>query len=182
VKDDMREFLRQVAAVVDKRLNGQQSPLVLATVAANVPLWKDASRYPHLLDGFVGGSPDHRTPQELFTSSWPLVEPTLARRRELFRRRLDAAEGSRVSVGLKNIVPAAIGGRIDALFVDCTQSRWGRYDAANHAAVVHDQRQEGDQDLVELAAVETLRHRGEVFALDRAGASSGDAAQALLRF
>jgi hypothetical protein len=181
-KENMREFLRQVAAAVDRRLTGEQSPLVLATVGSNVPLWRDVSRYSHLHSDFVAGSPDHLSPHELHAKVWPLVEPALARRQELFRRRMNEADGRRVSCGLKNVVPAAIGGRIDALFLDCTQSRWGRYDAANHAAIVHDQRQPGDQDLVELAAVETLRHSGEVFPLTAATREGAEAAQALLRF
>jgi hypothetical protein len=182
IKQDVREYFRQVAAVVEKRLNGEKAPLILATDLVNVPLWREVSRYPNLLDEFVAGGPDYLTPHELHLKAWPLAKPALARRREMFRRRLAQAEGSRVAVGLATIVPAAIGGRVEALFLDCRRSRFGRYDAANHSAVVHAQRQPGDIDLVELAAVETLRHKGDVFAREPGQDVDEVAAEALLRF
>jgi hypothetical protein len=181
-KEDLRQFLQQVASVVDRRLMGERVPLVVATVAATLPLWREISRYSYLADGFVAGNPDHLTPSELHAKSWLVAEPAVARRRDWLQQRLNKAEGTRVSAGLRQIVPAAIAGRIDALFLDCTSSRWGRYDAESHSAVIHAAREPGDQDLVELAAVETLRHRGEVIAVPHNNGKSGAEAEALLRF
>jgi hypothetical protein len=182
IKEDLRQFLWQVAPVVDRRLKDEQAPLLLATVEATVPLWRECSRHGHLLDDFIAGSPDHLTLQELHAKAWTIVQPALARRRELQERRLRSAGGAKTSFGIENIVPAAIGGRIDALFIDTSRSLWGRYDAANHRAEFHPQRQPGDQDLVELAAVETLKHRGEVFPLASNGSATAAKAEALLRF
>jgi hypothetical protein len=102
--------------------------------------------------------------------------------RRLSERRLLEAEGAKVASSLREIVPAAISGRISTLFIDCRRSRWGQYDAASHSVVLHQQREPGDQDLVELAAVETMRNGGEVFDLRPEHEGAGEAAEALLRF
>ena len=111
-----------------------------------------------------------------------MVQPALATGRRLSERRLLEVEGAKVASSLREIVPAAISGRISALFIDCHNSRWGRYDPANHSVVLHLQREPGDQDLVELAAVETMRNGGEVFDLQPEERGAGKTAEALLRF
>ena len=179
-KAELELFLRQVAAVVDQRLIEERAPLVLATVADHVPMWRAASCYEHLLCDFVAGCPDYLTPQELHAKAWPLVQPELDRDRDRLHRRLTHAQGN-VMFGLKQVVPAAAHGRIDTLFIDCTRPHWGRYDAERLDVELHDEPRTGDADLVELAAVETLRHRGHVYALTPETASAANA-EALLRY
>ena len=182
IKDAMREYLSRVAPILDKRLNDEHAPLVLATVEATVPMWNDASRYKFLIDEFVAGNPDHLSAAALHEKAWPLVQPALSSFRKLCERRLLDAEGAKVASSLRDIVPAAISGRIAALFIDCRRRRWGQYDATNHAVVLHSQRESGDRDLVELAAIETMKNGGDVFDLRPEEAGAAEPAQALLRF
>jgi Bacterial archaeo-eukaryotic release factor family 7 len=182
IKTDLREFLQRVAPAVERRLNGQHAPLVLATVEATAAMWREITGYKFLLDGFVAGNPDHLTPAELHAKAWPLVQPALAGQRRWCERRLIEAAGDKVTSDLREIVPAAIGGRVSALFVDCQRSRWGQYDPANHVAVLHAEREPGDENLVERAAVETMRHGGDVFDLRSEEGGAGESAEALLRF
>jgi len=179
-KDDVQLFLRRVATAVDKFLAGERAPLVLATGIDNVPLWREASKYLHLVDDFVSGNPHDLTRPQLHAKAWALAEPALRRRRQwLHDRLLNAQSAGKASLDLQTVVPAAVGGRVEALFIDCSLPRWGRYDPAHHRAEVHEQPQSGDEDLVERAAAETLRHCGEVYA---ANLGDGNAARALLRW
>jgi len=182
IKDDMRQFLRQVAAAVDKRLRNERAPLVLATVEPTVPMWREASDYKFQLDDFVGGNPDHLSPAELHAKAWPLVKPALGAYRKWCEQRMAQSHGAKLASSLREIVPAAVSGRVSALFIDCKRSRWGRYDPANNAVVLHKRREPGDQDLVELAAVETMRNGGDVFDLRPEEGGAGESAEALLRF
>jgi len=182
IKEDLRQFLRQLAPVVDKQLNGEHAPLVLATVEATVPLWREVSHYKFLLEDFIAGSPDHLTSAQLHAKAWPLVQPALAGHRQWCEKRLLEAEGAKVANSLRDIVPAAIMGRVSALFIDCRRSRWGHYDAANHTCVLHGDREPDDQDLVELAVIETVRQGGDVFDMRPEESGATEAANALLRF
>jgi hypothetical protein len=180
LKADLKSYLDLVARAVDRHLNSEKAPLVLATVEGNVPLWKSASRYRYLVDEVVAGNPDYLSLHELHAKAWAVAQPALARKREMAMKRLRQAEGSRVAVGLTQVVVAAMAGQIDTLFVDCRESRWGKYDPEQHAAELHWERQSGDVDLVELAVAQTLSHKGDVFAYQGNGAPGH--AEALLRF
>jgi len=185
-RSELDMYVRRVAAVVDRHLADVRAadgpaPLILATTAAMAPLWRTFSRYPHLLNDFIAGNPDYQKAPELHAKAWPLVQPALEREREQLHQRLENAHGAMMT-GLKHVIPAAIQGRIDTLFIDCTRPRWGRYDAEHLAVEVHDEPVPGDADLVELAAAETLRHRGNVFALAPNTGVRGETAEALLRY
>lgn len=91
---------------------------------------------------------------------------------------LNAQGAGKATFDLQSVVPTAVGGRIEALFVDCRRPRWGRYDPARHTTEVHNQPEPSDEDLIERAAAETLRYRGEVYA----SGAGGQAAAALLRW
>jgi release factor family 7 len=182
LKPELKFYCDTVARVVDRRLNGQRAPLVLAMVEPLVPIWRAASQYKYALDNFAAGNPDHLAPHELHAKTWPIVLPALARRRQIAWQRLQEAPGTKVSFGLERVVPAAIRAQIDSLFLDTTKTRWGRYKMEDESVEMHDQPQPGDQDLVELAAVETLKHKGEVFALQQSNGAAGEVAGALLRF
>jgi len=180
IKENLREFLRRLAPIVEQQLNGQSAPLVLATVEATVPLWREVSHYKFLLDDFIAGNPDHLTPAQLHAKAWPLVQPALAGHRKWCEQRLLEAEGAKVANSLRDIVPAAMMGRISALFIDTRRHRWGQYDAANNTCILHREREPDDQDLVELAVIETVRQGGDVF--DMRPEDTGVAEAALLRF
>ena len=180
-KSDLTIFLRQAAGAVDRCLAEQRAPLILATVAENVPHWRTLSRYQHLLDDFVAGNPDYEPLDQLHAKAWPLVRPALDRDRELSHQRLVHAHGN-VMFGLKHVIPAATSGRVDTLFIDCTRPRWGQFDPKHQAVELHDEPQPGDADLVELAAIETLRHRGQVYAMTSEDEKTWSTAEALLRY
>ena len=182
VKEDLRLFVREVAQAVDQRLQRESAPLILATVAATVPIWQDTSNYPYTLDEFVNGSPDHLTPADLHAKAWPLVQPALLAERQDLYNRIHEKENPRATFGLPVVITAAIRGQVDSLFLDCSRPWWGTYDAENDTVFVHPQPLPGDADLVEMAAVETLRHGGRVFAMTADRVDPEAAAEALLRY
>jgi hypothetical protein len=182
IKDDLRLFVREVAAAVDRQLRAESAPLILATVAATVPIWQETSRYAYTLDEFVSGNPDYLTPAELHAKAWPLVEPALKAEREELYTRIHEKENPRASFGLPVVITAAMRGQVDSLFLDCSRPWWGMYDAASDTVFVHPLPQPGDADLVEMAAVETLRHGGRVFAMSAGRSDPEAAAEALLRY
>ena len=74
-------------------------------------------------------------------------------------------DGSKASGDLKEIVPAAVFGRVDTLFLPKGKQVWGRYDAEQNTVILHDQHQSGDECLLDLAAVHTYLNGGTVYVL-----------------
>jgi hypothetical protein len=78
---------------------------------------------------------------------------------------LAGADSDRASADLAEILPAAHFGRVGVLFVATGVQRWGSFDRQSNALEVHEQHEPGDEDLLDVAAVQTLLQGGTIYAV-----------------
>lgn len=163
----VERFLRKVDDGLWEILRRERAPLVLAGVDYLLPIFRKVTRYRHVLEEGIEGSPSELRPDELHGRAWPLVEPVFAREledaRALFAERAGRGEGATDEV--REVVLAALDGRVESLFVAVGEQRWGTFDEVAREVAEHDERRPGDEDLLDRAAVLTLATSGEVFAL-----------------
>jgi hypothetical protein len=182
-KDDLLRYFQQINRGLRELLAEEKAPLVLAADAALMPLYLQASTYPHLLASGVEGNPDRLSPRELHTRAWPLVCPSFRqdRDRALARYRQLAGTG-RTAQTLEQIAPAACAGGIETLFVARGRQCWGKFLAEEMRAQVHDLRAPRDEDLLNLVVVHALRHRCRVYAVEPEAMPDGVPAAAVYHF
>jgi hypothetical protein len=182
-KEDLTHFFRQVDAAVYPALRGERAPLLLACVDSHVPLYRAVNSYPYLLDEHISGNFDHVSNSELHARAWPLVEPLLDQARQdcqqKFARVSDHGQGSS---DLRAVLPAVWQGRVEALFVDRATQRWGKFDDVQGRLAIHECFERGDDDLLDLAATETLLHGGKVFLVPREQMPAPDSVAAVYRY
>ncbi len=77
------------------------------------------------------------------------------------------AATERASNDVREVIPAAYDGRIESLFVTSDQEQWGTFDPVTHIMHVHRVAKFRDEDLLDLAATQTLLHGGSVYAVER---------------
>ncbi len=82
----------------------------------------------------------------------------------------------------REVVIAAMEGRIATLFVNPCRLQWGVVDQAQQQIDVHGAFEPGDEDLLEVAAAETLRRGGEVYATDEDEFPGSESVAALFRY
>jgi hypothetical protein len=183
-KDDLTQFFRQVDAALHPVLRGDTRPLVLAGARYLMPIYRKVTTYPHVAEEEFEGNCDYLTPYQIHQKAWPLVEPrfraegeaaALAQYREL-------AGTSRASHNLRQIVSAAAEGRIETLLVDAHAQQWGRYHPETGDVEVHDTREASDDDLLDLATVQTIANRGSVYSISRDAVPTGALAVAVFRY
>jgi hypothetical protein len=164
-------------------LREHNDPLVLATVGENIPIWREMSASVNTHDEFVAGNPEHTPLKKLHDQAWTLVNKQPTEASSKASERLSNAKGtSRAILGLSQVLPAAVEGKIDALFVDCRKPMCGRFDRTTGEVMVqHCMDGKCDSDLLETAIRETLQHRGKVFALQTAD-DLPNAVEAILRY
>jgi hypothetical protein len=160
-------FTRQVDPVVSRWLRESDAPLVLACVDRLAPIYRSANTYAHLIDGHVSGSPAERSDDELRERAWQVVAPTLQKIEKDARRKFEDLAGSdRTSTTAQRILEAASQGRVETLFVSA--------DVATAPNARHNE--EGivsrSASQVEEATVGTIRHGGQVLAVDQPPGSS----------
>jgi hypothetical protein len=165
-KDRILRFFREVDHGVQRAVGNGQAPLVLAAVDYLRPLYRAASTHPQILERGVSGNPDHLGPHELHRRAWALVGDRFRSDQRAVAGRCRALEQrGRATSDLRRIVAAALGGRVESLLVPMGTEHWGSVDPATGAAQLHRRARPGAVDLLDLAAVETLRHGGTAYPL-----------------
>jgi hypothetical protein len=170
-KEDLAHYFRLIDGALRPTLRDQRTPLVLAGVQYLLPIYREVSAYPHIADVELSGNPDHLSELQLHERIWPLIQPQLDQVREDAAGKYRQLAGTgKTSADIREIVVAAAGGQIETLFVDRTAHLWGCYDPATGQVQCRDETQSaqpGEDDLLDLAAVQTALNRGVVFAVPR---------------
>lgn len=182
-QDRALRFFRQVDARVREQLKHEQAPLVLAGVEYLLPIYRAANTYSHLLPDGISGNPDRMTTADLLQQAWALVHPHHLQSREQAATQYQQLRGTgRTTNRVSEAVTFAAQGRIGTLFVPVGVHRWGSFDAAEYKLEMHDEAQPGDEDLLDLAALQTLAHGGTVYVVQPDQMPDGAMAAALLRY
>jgi hypothetical protein len=165
-KKDLLRYFKQIDRGLQDLVCAERIPLVLAGVDYLLPIYREANTCAQLMDEGIVGNPDGLSARELHDQAWSILEPHFARAQARASAKYRELAGTgKTSGDLKKIIPSAYQGRVDALFVAVGVQQWGAFEANAGELEVHESRQPGDQDLLDLAAVQTLTHAGDVYAV-----------------
>lgn len=163
---NIRRFFHQLSDGVEQVLAEAHAPLLLAGVEYLLPMYREINDYPYLVEGQITGNQEEVRVRldHLHQQALGILQPEFDRQRQQAAQRLmDQIDSDLTSTDIVEIVPAAAAGRVEVLFIENGLHQWGRYDASTHTAHLHEQRQEGSVDLVDLAVHETLAADGQVY-------------------
>jgi hypothetical protein len=180
----IERWLRSVDDAVMQVLAGQDAPLVLAGVGYERALYRSGTRYKRVLNDGIDGNPEMLSPEELHKRAWELVEPVVAEARAAAAGRFQeaAGKGTLAASRVQDIVPAALQGRVETLFVPVGVQIWGTVDPQTFEAELHHRREPGDEDLLDRAAVATLFSSGTVYSVPQEEIPPPGPAAAVFRY
>jgi Bacterial archaeo-eukaryotic release factor family 7 len=165
-KEDLRRFCQLVERGVKKILRGEKAPLVIAGVESILALYREVNSYRNLLEPAVPGNPNQVTDSSLHKQAWKIVQPFFRKARE------EAAERYRQQMGtglaskdIREVIPAAFHGQVEALFVPVGVQLWGTFDPRVNSLQVKEQNH-GSGDLLDFAAVYSFLSGGTVYAVN----------------
>lgn len=168
-KTNLLRYFTEIDKVISRHIQHQNAPVILAGVGYLIPIYRQVSKIPGLLDQFIEGNPDQISEKKLHEQGWKLVEPVfnLERNQALDQFRMLSGSGSnRASTDLSEIVKAAFDGRISVLFAEKGKQIWGIFEESKNQVEIHHEFQHNDIDLLDLAVVQTFLNRGSVFVLE----------------
>jgi len=164
-------------------LHDERAPLVLAGVDYLFPLYQEANTYEFLLEEGIPGNADKQSPKELHKQARPLVEPVFQQKQKEAREHYQPLAGTgKTSHDVSQLVAAACNGQVETLFVADKGQQWGTYDYANNAIDLHLEPEPGDEDLLDLTAMQTLINGGTVFVVDHKDVPEGELLAGMLRY
>jgi Bacterial archaeo-eukaryotic release factor family 3 len=180
-RDQVHERLRHYFQIVDRSLTGllKDRPIVLVGIAQELAAYRSVSRYPSLLTA-EPTSPEHLSYAELGEHARQAV--LQAQRREakkVLGEFQETARRDHVLSGIRDVLEAAREGRVHKLLVENKAKYVG---LLGPSFPVDSARLEGDQDLINAAAVETIRGHGEVHMLNQGEINGSSPIAAVLRY
>ena len=156
-KNDLLRYFQKIDRALHRTLRTSRAPLVLATIDFLAAIYRQANKYPHLLDDHVKGNPDRISEKELHERAYPLVAPVFHQRIDRALAQYRQLNGTgRTTRELSALLPALHRGEIETLFIAGDRPIWGRFDPAIQQIEVHKSREPRDEDLANLAATYAL--------------------------
>jgi hypothetical protein len=163
-KDEILSFFRAIDKSIAPQLESENIPLVVACLDHFYPLYKQANSYAHIYPKNLPGNPLHIPADELHHNAWELLsfffDEERKHKEELFQQFRDT---SRTSTDIKEVIPAAIAGRVDTLFLDQEAEVWGVFDPRTAEVRVHEGQNPSNTSLTNLAAIKVFLNGGNVF-------------------
>lgn len=167
--DELKHFLRQVDESVNGYIGGEDVPLLLAGNSEYLPLYREVNSYSHLTDDeIVVDSSNAGTTEELHEKAWSVVEPVFQAAEKKEAERFDQLyyqDEKMASDDFHEVLPGCAYSRVQTLFVPVGEYRWGRFDPSTNTVEVHENKQPGDGDLLNYAAVNAYLNGATVHVL-----------------
>jgi hypothetical protein len=170
-KTNILRYFQQIDRGLHEFLHDQTAPLILAAVSFLLPIYHEANTYAALIPEGITGNPEKqkgRGNMLLHKEAWPIVAPYVQKQQQDDRAQFEEnKETDWASANVSAIVQAAYHGRIASLFLALDEEQWGTFDPRTSTIHLHETADPGDEDVLDLAATQTILHGGTVYALER---------------
>lgn len=179
----LAHFYKHVSEGVAAQLKDEGAPLVIAGVDYETALYRKMNTYPHLVEEVVHGAADGLKGGELHKRALEAVRGFFNAPLKAAQARFEEIGGSaRGSSTVKEIVKASIEGRVMELILAEGATYMGNFNESTHDVKGHKQPEAGDEDLLNVAALQTLLHAGQVFVVPAKEVPHGAPAVAVFRY
>jgi hypothetical protein len=149
-------------------LHDRNVPLVLAGVEYLIPIYKGVSKYHNIAEEAITGSQEHESIHVLFTKTREVLEPYFKQEtNKALQNYYNQIATPLTSSMPDKIVPASFYAQVSDLFVCKGEHIWGKFNDADNVLEIHNEKQEGDECLINLAAAKTYANGGGVYLLDK---------------
>lgn len=182
-QNEIENYLKTIENEVTSILRKRNDPLLLAGIDEAVAIYKNVNHYSRLMDNAILGNPDPKSNEEVKDEGWKEIESYFLKDMYDDMDRYGNLLGSdRQSDNLTKIVEAAYYGKIESLFVPIGEHSWGWFDMERDVVHHSAEPQNGEHDLINMAAIKTLTQSGNVYALDKDDMPNGTSIAAIFRY
>lgn len=173
----LSDYYKLVDRGIQQIVREQDLPLILAGPEEDVSIYRGAGSYRGLAKGAILGSPDvEREKTEILQRAYAILRTDqLEQQQAALMAAKEKVSSSRFSTDLDGILEAAFEGRVGQLYLNEQAQRVEEFARGNYQTW-------GKEDLLNLAAVQTILHHGKVCSLPGERMPDKSAAIAIFRF
>lgn len=165
--NEISYFFREINKGVNKVIEKKNSPLVLACVDWLYPIYREVNSYPNLFPKHLSGDPEYMSNSQLKDEAWSLLSDFYSSKREQKKELYtEVQHTAKASHQISDIIPAAIQGRIDTLFIRKGDKIYGTFNSKNNCIILDSEKDKVNVSLINFAAINTLTQGGNVFMME----------------
>ncbi|MGI9535034.1 MAG: hypothetical protein ACR2NW_08775, partial [Thermodesulfobacteriota bacterium] len=128
-----------------------------------------ANSYPWIMEDVIHGNPRELNKNELINTAYNILKTH--RRKEIedeYNKLIEFknTDQHRYSSDLEVVINASYYGKIDELFILANNKIWGKYNKKNNKIELRDIPDSETDELLNIAAINTLNNGGDVYILD----------------
>jgi hypothetical protein len=169
--------------VYSEVLHDKNAPLVLAGVEYLIPIYKGVSKYNLIADDAIFGNQQHESQLALYIKAREIVAPYFKEQtNKVLQNYYNGIATPSTSSMPEKVIPASFYAQISDLFISKGEHIWGNFDEQNSTVEIHAEKQEGDECLLNKAAVNTYVNGGDVYILEKEKMPKDSVVAAFLRF
>lgn len=166
-KEEMAAYFRAIDTGVKKLIKDEKAPLMLACTDELFGLYKAVNTHPVLFEKHLGGDPEFTNKTEIHEDSWNLIQDYFEKTKKykiaLFS---ELYHTPKTSYDLSDIIPAAMNGKIETLFVKKGAEIYGHYNPENNQVRFDETKELSNVSLLNFASMHTFLQKGNVYELD----------------
>lgn len=166
-KKEIFAFLKAIDNAVNKSIKNNKAPLVIASTNNVFSSYKKVNTYPNLYDDNCKGDPEFKNKTILHEASLEIIKPYFEKiKKQQVNQFQELYHTPKISYQVNEIIPAAISGKIDALFVEKNIDQFGVYNKENGKLILDNKKEIQNTSLTNLAAIQTFINGGKVYVLE----------------
>jgi hypothetical protein len=181
-KDNILLYFQKINKGINAVLGPTGGPLVLAGVDYLTHIYEKANTYPNLR-GTINCGTGEMKPEELKEMAWKLVSPVFEAGERAAVQQFEEFVGTpKASNHLKTILKGAEEGKVGTLMVSSKAQKWAFYDEPSGILNIHKKPDLSDTELLDLCAIRTLHHGGQVYVMEPGKMPGPAPAAAIFRY
>ena len=174
----LRHFFKDVDKGVTAHLRSETAPLLLAGVEHEIAIYRRVNSYKPTLEKAVSGSPDGMRDRTVHERAMEVVTSTFSEPLQRIMTTIPECVGTPgASTDARSIVQAAFEGRVLDLVIAANAEYFGVWNEDTYSVEAG-----RGEELLNAAALQTIRHGGRAFVLDERDMPVKAAAAAMFRF
>ncbi len=155
-------FFKQIDRGVNELLRDKTDTVVLAGVEYELALYRTVNSYPRMADETVHGAPNSLKSGEMHARAIDALQQHSAKKVDEALAQYNHKVGAGASNRLNDVLKATYEGRVLTLLVSDSIEKTGVFDEETYNIKERETGSSQDEDLVNDAAVQTIRHAGQV--------------------
>lgn len=168
-KNELFRYFRAIdRGLISLFQDDQKAPLILCCLDYHFPIYREANNYQNLFPRYIAGNPSDKDVFLLHEEAWELLRHYFStNRREKLDQYIMASGTGKASSNIREILPAALLGKIDTLFLENRADIFGIYSPSTGEVILQETHKSPNVSLMNLAAVKVFEQGGTVYLLDK---------------